>query len=331
MGRSPQRGLGLTRLVPSLLSQRPNQRMSIREVVELVRTAKPDEWSEKQRHSGHSDAQARNQVGAEIASHRHDMQRIAPEFTWFDEPGSARLYAWIPGTEAEKDDQAEADSTRVETDGLPPSEGTDTAAKRLLEPDLYPMLATWLLSEFDLRSVRLTEGRSAAGALRQKNRNQWLFPDIVSVQDLRDGWHPEIREFANRHGAPRCRLWSFEVKLLINRATIRSDYLQAVYNSSWANYGYLVAAEISTDDFTMNELELLAQTHGVGVIALNTEDVANSRILIPAREKLTIDWRACERLFSANSDFQAFVKQVVRFYQTDELPRDGWLVEVEED
>lgn len=39
-------------------------------------------------------------------------------------------------------------------------------------------------------------------------------------------------------------------------------------NSSWANQGYLVAAEVEGAD-TMKELRLLAAAHGIGLIVLD--------------------------------------------------------------
>jgi hypothetical protein len=66
------------------------------------------------------------------------------------------------------------------------------------------------------------------------------------------------------------------------------------------------------------------------VIELDANDIANTEIIIQARERATIDWRACERLFSANQDFQVFLKKVLRLHQTDELPSNGWLVDVED-
>ncbi len=328
MGVPPRLGLNLNETVPTLLRQRPNQRLTVREIIELVREARPEAWARKQELAGHNDTQARNQVGAEISSRRHEMQRRYPEFTWFDAdgPGQVRRYSWITGSEEEKQAQAEAAAIGAEQDGLKREAGE----ARLLEVDLYPKLATWLLAEFDIRSLRIDENRTAPGAPRGTNWNRWRFPDLVGVEDLRNGWHPGIAQFADWHGAPRCRLWSFEVKLLVNRANLRECYLQAVYNSSWANRGYLVAAEISADDITRDELAILAETHGIGVIALDADDTSNTRVIIQARERATIDWRSCERLFSANHDFQNFLRKVLWLHQTGELPTVGWLVDTED-
>ena len=48
----------------------------------------------------------------------------------------------------------------------------------------------------------------------------------------------------NQYSDKRTKLWSFEAKLLINRSNVRECFFQAVSNSSWANFGYLVAAGV---------------------------------------------------------------------------------------
>jgi hypothetical protein len=283
MGLSPRPTLNLIELVPTLLRQRPNRRLNTREIADLVKEAEPDAWRIKQERAGCSDAEARNQVVAEIGARRHQIKQNNPEVTWFDEPGTRRQYAWIAETEAERQAEAEAEAEVTEREGLATPE-----APPLREVDLYPKLANWLLSELDVRSMRIDENHTAPGAARGTNWNRWRFPDVVGVEDLRDGWHAEIRQFAQWHGAPRCRLWSFEVKLLVNRHNLRDYYLQAVYNSSWANRGYLAAAKIDAESSTREELAILAETHGIGVIELDVDDALNSKTLIQARERATI-------------------------------------------
>nr|WP_052646285.1 hypothetical protein [endosymbiont of Acanthamoeba sp. UWC8] len=79
------------------------------------------------------------------------------------------------------------------------------------------------------------------------------------------------------------KLWSFEVKLLINRSNVRRAFFQAVSNSSWANYGYLVAAELEGSD-TKRELQILSALHGIGFILLDSKTPVESQVLIPAKE-----------------------------------------------
>lgn len=315
--------LRLGELVPELLRQRPDKRLTARDIARLVVQAKPEDARAKRERAGHNEDEALNQLVAEIGRGRHTAQRRHPEFTWYDD--SPRKFAWVAGTEEEKLAEAEKEAEAVTHEGLPAA-----SAPNADEASLYPMLGNWLFAENGIYSMRIEETRVPSGAPRGPKWNKWRFPDVVGVQDLRDGWHKDIRSFANLHGAPRCRLWSFEVKLLVNRANLRDYYLQAVANSSWANRGYLVAPRISRDDNTRDELKILADTHGIGVIELDTEDVSNSRILIQARERDAIDWAACERLFSASLDFQRFLTKVLRLYQTDELPTQGWLVNADE-
>jgi hypothetical protein len=122
----------------------------------------------------------------------------------------------------------------------------------------------------------------------------------------------------------RCRLWSFEVKLKLNRSNVREAWFQTVSNSSWSNYGYLVAAEVEDAD-TMKELRLLAAAHGIGLIVLDTEDpTEGSEIRIPARERAEIDWDSCNRLAGENADFRDFIRQIRQFHQTGDIKTRDW-------
>jgi len=110
--------------------------------------------------------------------------------------------------------------------------------------------------------------------------------------------------------------------LLVNRSNAREVWFQAVSNSSWANFGYLVAADIQ--ESAMKELRLLAASYGIGLIRLNAEDPSESEILIPARERPDIDWDACNRLAEENTDFRDFVSWVRQFHQTDNAKVGNW-------
>lgn len=128
---------------------------------------------------------------------------------------------------------------------------------------------------------------------------------------------------ATQAGAQRARLWSFEVKLLVNRSNVREAWFQAVSNSSWANFGYLVAAEVEGSE-TMKELRLLAASHGIGLILLDAENPTESEIRIPVRERGDIDWDACNRLAQENLDFRSVIAWVKQFHQTDDPKVGDW-------
>jgi hypothetical protein len=104
-------------------------------------------------------------------------------------------------------------------------------------------------------------------------------------------------------------LFSFELKKEITFVNLRESFFQTVSNSSWANEGYLVAAEISSDEEFRAELRRLSISFGVGVIQLNLDDPDSSAILFPARTRENLDWNAMNKL-TMNSDFQEFLRRV---------------------
>ncbi len=66
---------------------------------------------------------------------------------------------------------------------------------------------------------------------------------------------------------------------------MRKDFFQAVSNSSWANFGYLVATEVQGYD-TMKELRMLSSLHGIGFIQVNDDNPSDSQIIIPIQSLL---------------------------------------------
>ena len=209
----------------------------------------------------------------------------------------------------------------IEKDNQPSLGTTPTMEMPLSEADLYSLLAQYLAAEFDLYTKRIDEKRSSNR--RGLSGNIWLYPDMVSLENLTRDWDRDLRDCVGEMTAPKARLWSFEVKKLLNRSNIREAYFQAVSNSSWAHYGYLVAGRIEGAD-TLKELRMLYGLHGIGVIQLNVEDIAESEVLIPARFRTEVDWSTANRLCEENTDFRQFIKLVRQFHQTGEVPETGW-------
>ncbi|MCC5910985.1 MAG: hypothetical protein JJT76_11170 [Clostridiaceae bacterium] len=54
----------------------------------------------------------------------------------------------------------------------------------------------------------------------------------------------------------------------------------------------------------------LNSAFGIGVIRLNYEDVIQSEIVLPARERIDLDWTTIDRLINENKDFQDFFKDI---------------------
>lgn len=154
-----------------------------------------------------------------------------------------------------------------------------------------------------------------------KNGNIWLYPDIVAMEDLTQYLDNDIKDCMKHHTDKKVKLWSFEVKLLINRSNIRESFFQAVSNSSWANYGYLIATDL--EESAKRELNILSSLHGIGLILFNPrEDEGN--IIIPAQERKNIDWETANRITQENPDFKSFITEVTDFYKTGKTKLSDW-------
>ena len=182
------------------------------------------------------------------------------------------------------------------------------------------MLMQYLRDE-SVFSMRIDEKKSSNS--RGPKGNHWLHPDVVGMEDLGADWDREVRDCVHEYFDKRTSLWSFEVKLLLNGSNARECFFQALSNSSWANFAYLVAKDIEGTE-TMKELRLLSAAHGIGLIRLDVENPSESEVLIPARERAAVDWDMENRLAKENRDFKGFVKRIRRFYQTGETTAADW-------
>jgi hypothetical protein len=306
--------LNLSKTVTDYLKQRAEQKFTARQIAQWVVDTYPAECQEKMAKSNAitTDVDLKQQLVREIGSQRPQLQKKQPQIKTTE--GRPRQYYW-----SDKSDQVEVSEAESE-------EESEAAVKAgvvipLKEHDLYPLLSKYLCGEFNVYSKRIDEKRSSNKQGAQGNK--WLFPDLVGMENLAEDWHPYIKACVKEYADKKTKLWSFEVKLLLNRANVRSAFFQAVSNSSWANFGYLVAGEIE-GAATMKELRMLSGLHGIGFIQLDAENPAESQILIPARERPEIDWASCNRLASENADFQEFVSLVCQFYQTGKAKLADW-------
>lgn len=312
--------LNLANTVIGYLKERPEEKYTARQIAAWVFATYPEECEAKKVRSKslHTDADLLQQLVAEIGAHHRDMVRKYPEIKTTE--GRPRRYYY---SQLSDSDEVAA----VENAGAA-SSAADASTVKMDEHALYPLLSQYLWEEFGLFSKRIDEKRSSNK--RGPNGNRWLYPDVVGMEDLGKEWHREVRDCVTEYSDKRTRLWSFEVKLLINRSNVRECFFQAVSNSSWANFGYLVAAEIGGMD-TLKELRMLFAAHGIGFIKLDVDNPADSQVLIPARARDEIDWDMVNRLATENRDFLEYVKLVKQFYQTGEVRPVDWDVPEAED
>ncbi|KPX05182.1 COG2958 family protein [Pseudomonas syringae] len=250
------------------------------------------------------------QLVAEISGSRPRWQRMHVQLKTTE--GRPRHYYW---SNMDANAEVAAEGIALATTDLP-------RPSPLREHALYPLLTEYLQTD-DQRvyAMRINEKRSSNRV--GSGGNEWLHPDLVGLENLTTDWTLDLRDCIRVLGERRARLWSFEVKLLLNRSNARKSFFQTVSNSSWAHFGYLVAGTVEGDG-TLKELRMLAAAHGIGVIQLDVDNPTESQILIPARERSEIDWDMCNRLTEENADFAEFIGRIRRFHQTGEVSAKEW-------
>lgn len=284
--------LTLSDNVESFLRKHAEKKFIARVIAERIVASYPAEYKRKAEESKQPDINIEQQVAAEIGAQRMQIQNAHPHIKTTET--RPRQYYWT-----EKSDEDEVDEAEGGGDEPTPKESA-----------LYQKLSDYLRDEHDLYSKRIDEKRSSK---KQGQRgNVWLHPDVVAMEDVTRRWHPKVRECVDACRGEKVRLWSFEVKLKINRANVRDCYMQAVANSAWANFGYIVTADVteSKNQETMDEFRVLHCLHGIGLILLNPENPAEGEIRLYARERQEVDWTTCNRFAQENPDFLDFLVNV---------------------
>lgn len=130
------------------------------------------------------------------------------------------------------------------------------------ERDLHKLLSSFL---------KTTEIFSKTIFHEQSNRSdehqKWIHPDMVGIRFLKLQTNASQTFLKAINRVDTFKISSYEIKKEINSDyELKKSFFQAVSNSSWANYGYLVAFEIS--DSLSEEMERLNQSFGIGIIIL---------------------------------------------------------------
>ncbi len=181
------------------------------------------------------------------------------------------------------------------------------------ELELHPFLAYYCRLYFKAFTKTIRHNTS-----RKKEFGEWVHPDVIGVYYALEDWKPELLDLSAATGNTAVKLYSFEVKKSISFGNLREAFFQSVSNSSWAHEGYLVAAEISTDEDFLAELRRLSAAFGIGVISLSVEDPDSSEVLFPAREREAIDWETLNKL-TMNADVLELLTRIKNDLQTKEI------------
>lgn len=189
------------------------------------------------------------------------------------------------------------------------------------EFDLHPFLVKFALERFNVFCKTIN-----AVKIKQRGNkiNKWSNPDIVGVSFVLLSLNNLLQSEVEKQGIISnkvAQFYSFELKLKIDRSNLTECYFQAVSNSSWANFGYLVVGDLDKDNAFISNLVRLNSGYGVGVIHLNVVNPKNSEIIVSAREKEAVDINFINFLSNINKDFYHFLKNVKQIIRDKQVIR----------
>ncbi len=184
--------------------------------------------------------------------------------------------------------------------------GTKTTLKKSIskykERDLHKLLSSYLKSQ-DIYSKTIFHEKS----INNKDDHQkWIHPDMLGIHffNLKNSASNALLKVINK--ADAFNLMSYELKREIKTDyDLKKYFFQTVSNSSWANYGYLVAFEI--EEHLMSEMERLSQSFGIGIIKLNSNPYESKILFHPQYRE--IDFKTMDKLCEVNSEFEKFISQ----------------------
>jgi len=192
------------------------------------------------------------------------------------------------------------------------------------EKDLHPFLAYYANSFLGAHTKTINHQKS-----EKKAFGEWIHPDMVGCYFPLKEWQTEVFDLSQTIGGVPIKLFSFELKKKLGFANLREAFFQTVSNSSWANEGYLVAAEISSDTDFVEELRRLSSSFGIGVIHLDISDPGASSVLFQPKTKETIDWETVNKLAAMNKEVRNFLKRVKNDFVNKEIIREQYDVVLE--
>jgi len=187
------------------------------------------------------------------------------------------------------------------------------------ERDLHKLLTYYLDSYHNILSKSIYHEES-----NKKQFSQWLHPDLVGVYYSMEQVEPEVFDLYKEVGVSSIKLFSYEMKKELNFSNIREAFFQSVSNSSWANEGYLVAAEIDQDEDFLDELKRLALSFGIGIIKLDIRDPDSSYILYNAKYRDVIDIDTVNKITEVNPNFREFIKRIKTDLSSHEIRREKY-------
>lgn len=178
------------------------------------------------------------------------------------------------------------------------------------ERDLHLLLSSYLKNKNIYSKTILHEESKNS----YDNHQKWIHPDMVGVEflSLKSKTTKAFMRIINK--ADTLKLTSYEIKKEINTDyELKKCYFQAVSNSSWANYGYLVALEIN--DSLKEEMERLNQSFGIGIIELKSNPY-ESKVLFQSKFK-DLDFKTIDKLCKVNEKYEQYIELIEKMLDVD--------------
>lgn len=196
----------------------------------------------------------------------------------------------------------------IETEILKPTK--IDKSKTYDERDLHKLLSSYLKNT-DTYSKTIFHEQSNG-----KDSNQiWTHPDMVGIKFLNLQTKVSQIFLKSINRVDTFKISSYELKREINSdSELKKAFFQAVSNSSWANYGYLVAFEFS--DSLNEEMARLSQSFGIGIIELNANPY-QSKVLYPSVFR-DLDFKTIDKLCKMNKEFEKFIEQTEKLMTASE-------------
>lgn len=190
------------------------------------------------------------------------------------------------------------------------------------ERDLHRLLSSYLKNT-DTYSKTIFHEQSNG-----KDNNQiWTHPDMVGIKFLNLQTKASQNFLKSINRVDTFKISSYELKKEINSdSELKKAFFQAVSNSSWANYGYLVAFEFS--DSLNEEMARLNQSFGIGIIELNANPY-QSKVLFPSVFR-DLDFKTIDKLCKMNKEFEKFIEQTEKLMTASEKYVSGAEKELDE-
>ncbi len=173
------------------------------------------------------------------------------------------------------------------------------------ERDLHKLLSSYLkYKNIYSKTILHEESKNS-----KDNHQKWIHPDIIGIEflNLESKINKAFMKVLNK--ADTFKLTSYEIKKEIKSDhDLKKCYFQAVSNSSWANYGYLVAFKI--EDNLKDEMQRLNESFGIGIIELKSNPY-ESKILFQSKFK-ELDFKTIDKLCKVNKKYEKFIEFIER-------------------